>query len=364
MPRSPSLLLAVACLAVLAAAGAVAIGVATAGPAPAGALPPTAGSSTGQAATSPSPTPPPTRPGSTSTPAGATPDATGSAVARSDLPGAIASIGDSLSVAFDVEPGRFGPAREHSWVVGTDPADGVLSHHERLRALGASGLAVVDAAREGARIADAARQATLVVRGAADLVPGAEVYVTFELGANDICHGGVADMTPPARFAASLRAALAVLRDGTTVDGRSIPGLPAGSRLLVLSVPDVLQLRDLFAGNARARAIYTEFGVCRAALGADRTADELAAVAARLRAYDRILVEACDALAAAAADGADGLDCRHDLGGSPAASLAGATVTADDISTLDYFHPSLLGQARIAEGAWSAGYWSEAEPTP
>jgi hypothetical protein len=30
---------------------------------------------------------------------------------------------------------------------------------------------------------------------------------------------------------------------------------------------------------------------------------------------------------------------------------------ADDISSLDFFHPSLLGQSRIAALTWAAGYW-------
>jgi hypothetical protein len=84
-------------------------------------------------------------------------------------------------------------------------------------------------------------------------------------------------------------------------------------------------------------------------------------VAARLQAYDRILAEACDAIAGAQDDG---LDCRHDQDGDPSESFSGATVEAEDISTLDYFHPSLQGQARIAEGTWRASYWSGPESTP
>ena len=33
------------------------------------------------------------------------------------------------------------------------------------------------------------------------------------------------------------------------------------------------------------------------------------------------------------------------------------TFTVSDVSTRDYFHPSLSGQAKLAAGSWTVGYW-------
>jgi hypothetical protein len=80
------------------------------------------------------------------------------------LPALVGAIGDSLTVAVNAEP-RFGDQPAHSWVVGDDPADGVESHLERLRALGAEP-DVVMAARPGAAIGTAVAQAERVVAAA------------------------------------------------------------------------------------------------------------------------------------------------------------------------------------------------------
>jgi len=74
----------------------------------------------------------------------------------------------------------------YSWVLGTGVNDGVFSLLERFQALGASPT-VVDAATSGKKIADAVRQARLVVAAAKQLPTGATVFVTFELGTNDLC---------------------------------------------------------------------------------------------------------------------------------------------------------------------------------
>ena len=31
--------------------------------------------------------------------------------------------------------------------------------------------------------------------------------------------------------------------------------------------------------------------------------------------------------------------------------------TAGDVSTRDYFHPSVAGQAKLAAGTWAVGFW-------
>lgn len=67
--------------------------------------------------------------------------------------------------------------------------------------------------------------------------------------------------------------------------------------------------------------------------------------------YNSILLNACDTIQAT--DGASGrLYCR-----TGQALLSERDFTIGDLSTVDYFHPSLSGQAKMAAAAWSAGKW-------
>jgi lysophospholipase L1-like esterase len=210
-----------------------------------------------------------------------------------------------------------------------------------LRALGADPV-VVMAARPGAAIATAVSQAERVVAG----VPADGIaYVTFELGANDVCAPSLAASTDPVAFAEAVNAAFAVLADG----------LPAGSLLLVLSVPDITQLRAVLEDVPQATSLHRQYGVCTSVLGETVSLD---AVRERIAAYNDALVSACEAL-----DGSP-VDCRHDLAGPPSGSLFGAEFALEDLSSLDYFHPSLHGQARIAEVSWRLTPWSGTAAAP
>jgi lysophospholipase L1-like esterase len=269
-----------------------------------------------------------------------------------DLPDVMGAIGDSLTAAVDAGE-AFGPAPQHSWAVGDDPDDGVDSHRERLVALGATDLRVVDVSRSGARIEDGVRQATALVTAVDALEPAGSVYVTLVLGANDLC----GPLTPPDAFEEDLRRTVGILRDGVDVDDRQVPGLPAGSRLLMLSVPNVLTLREVFADDAEAQRFYARFRVCERALHPDATSSELERVAEHLEAYNAIIAATCDELDAAV--DVPGLSCRHDLDGDPTRSLTGAAFGREEISRIDFFHPSIAGQARIAEETWGLGYWGD-----
>jgi len=249
----------------------------------------------------------------------------------------VGAIGDSLTVAVNAS-GQLGDQPEHSWIVGDAPDDGVLSHLERLRAFGADP-AVVTAARPGAAIGSAPAQAAAVVATGRGLAAGETAYVTFELGANDVCAATLDDATPPDVFAAALAAAFETLSEG----------LPRGSTLVVLSVPDLTRLRTLLEDVPEARALHRRYGVCRSVLG-ERVAVDGARD--RIRDYNAALASACEALAGSP------IDCRHDQGGLPSGSLFGAVFELDELSALDRFHPSLAGQARIADETWPLSPWA------
>jgi lysophospholipase L1-like esterase len=296
-------------------------------PAAAATLQPTASASDPATPVPPSPTPAST--------------ATAAPISKSPaLPTMLAAIGDSYSQAWSVSTAYKRDHPQFSWVVGTAKKDGVFSLRERFEALG-DPVKVYDAATSGVKMSDALRQAQGVVGAAQGLPAGSTVYVTFELGINDLCDQ---PMTTAANLDAQLRAALEVLR----------AGLPHGSRILVLPVPDFARFSTITAGNSAARALFARraySSTCAPFLGTRGTVS-LPAAKAMLSAYDSSLSGVCSWIEAN--DGpSDKLHCRTAMG-----SLADSDWTIADLSTVDYFHPSLAGQARLADAAWKAGDWS------
>jgi lysophospholipase L1-like esterase len=279
------------------------------------------------ATTAPTPTPSPIP---TPTPAPTAPP----------LPALLGAIGDSYSQAWSVSPAYPRDHTQFSWVIGTDK--NVNSLLARFRALGATPT-VVDAATSGKTMADANRQAQLVVAAAGKLAPGRTAYVTFELGTNDLC-ASPDPMTDPSVFENQLRSAIATLR----------AGLPAGSRILMLPVPDFPHFRDITQANAAAKANLAEpanLNRCAPYLGLS-SPTALAAGDYYLAQYDAALKRACDDIDAN--EGATGrLNCAYAAG-----LLAGSDFVIGDLSTADYFHPSISGQARLAASAWRTGVWA------
>lgn len=228
------------------------------------------------------------------------------------LPDSIAVLGDSISRAMNARGEQFQEWPLHVWATGNDPADGIESHYERLRALDpALDVVAFNDARSGARMDALAEQAGEAVRQRAQ-------YVVLLLGANDVCA-----RTEPAVFAAQLDAGADVLSR-------------ADATVLVASVPDVARLAELYRGNETARAVWAAFRVCPGVLGADADLED---VRARTRAFN-------DALR----DEAAARGWRWDGG-----AVFDAAYAEGDVSTVDFFHPSLAGQARLADATWRAG---------
>jgi lysophospholipase L1-like esterase len=258
------------------------------------------------------------------------------------LPSLLAAIGDSYSQGYSVSPSNLGDHITFSWVIGSARNDGVFSLYERFKAIGGSPT-VVDAATSGQQMKDAPRQATLVVAAAKKLKPGQTAYVTFELGTNDLC----ADPDPktdPVSFGTDLATAVSTLR----------AGLPAGSRILMLPVPDFPHFYDITQASAAARAnlaLPKNSYRCPPYLG-DSGPFSMAQANDYLSRYDAALEGACNAISAT--DSPSGrLYCTYNAG-----LLADADFRIADLSTVDFFHPSLSGQARMAANAWAADVWS------
>jgi len=276
------------------------------------------------AADSPTPTPQPTAP---------------------QLPALLGAIGDSYTQAWSVSPAYRYDHPQFSWAVGTSKTDGVTSLFERFRALGASPV-VVDAATSGRTMDDASRQADLVMAAAKKLAAGKTAYVTFELGTNDLC-ASPNPMTDIVDFQVELRTALNTLRTG----------LPAGSRILMLSVPDFPHFHDITEADAAARAKLAAppSAQCAPYLGTNGPSSVTEADAL-LAQYDAALKGMCDDIDAKEGQ-AGKLYCTYN-----ASLLAESDFTLKDLSTYDYFHPSLSGQAKMAEDAWKADVWASLKP--
>jgi lysophospholipase L1-like esterase len=261
------------------------------------------------------------------------------------LPAMLAAIGDSYTQGYNVSTSALRDHPQYSWVVGTAKSDGVTSLLERFKALGASPV-VVDAATSGRKMIDAQRQVDLVVAEAQNLQRGQTAYVTFMLGINDLCDD---PKTPLADFTTQARTAVETLR----------VNLPPGSRLLMVPVPDYRHFRAITQADPTARAallLYKNSTRCAPFLGAN-SPTSIPDAEAILASYNAALKAICDEENAMTGPQVN-LHCTYneDL-------LSDRDFVIRDLSTVDYFHPSLTGQAKMAAAAWKADAWANGVAT-
>src|SRR5918994_7356422 len=236
--------------------------------------------------------------------------------AASGLPSSMAGIGDSITRATDVCC-WYGDHPPQSWSTGGGIFDGIRSHYERLRALNPNiyGRNFNDA-RAGAKMRDAQGQAQVAV------TQGAR-YVTILMGANDACTSSIATMTSVSDFRAQYTAAMNVLA----------AGLPPGSHVFVSIIPNIYQLWALFRNNPTAQFVWSIAQICQSMLSPANTEQHRQTVLARVRAFNQVLAEVC----------AQHFMCRFDDN-----AVFNYPFATSHVSRLDYFHPSLSGQAVLA----------------
>ena len=111
------------------------------------------------------------------------------------------------------------------------------------------------------------------------------------------------------------------------------------------SIPNIYQLRSVLQRNWVARFVWASAGICPSMLASTNTEIARQQVVAREAAFNQILSEACGQYT----------ECRWDGN-----STYNYQFSASQISTLDYFHPSLSGQAALAQLTWKASWWSGA----
>jgi lysophospholipase L1-like esterase len=236
-------------------------------------------------------------------------------------PHVLVATGDSITRAFDVDGSHFlKDAPAESWATGTDAR--VDSLATRLAARGA--VTSYNDAVTGAKMAALDGQLGTAASQGADAV-------TVELGANDVCTSSVSTMTPTATFSTQFETALQ----------HFIAARP-GATVAVSSIPNIYQLWSVLHTSSSARFTWALLGECRSMLASTATETQRQTVLAREKADNQALADVCGRYAA----------CRWDGG-----AVFATTFTAAQVSTVDYFHPNVSGQAVLASVAWTSGPW-------
>jgi lysophospholipase L1-like esterase len=271
-------------------------------------------------------------------------------------PRVMAALGDSITRAYNSDgPGcPTGPALDcpkNSWATGTNPL--VDSVRERLDAVSPGPLTAFNDAVSGARAVNLLSQAQVAASQDPD-------FVLIEIGANDAC---ATPPTPTAIYRSQVRDAIAVLVD-------------ANPKVYVqlMSIPDINQLRALFTNPPDQNALtrWSLFNVCQGLLAnplSTEQADEerRAAFREQVVAYNDALAEVCAEFRRCRWDGNAVFDSEFTTADvATVVNTGGINIPpfnqipifgpGNPNSTADYFHPSISGQGRLAEAAWSTTF--------
>jgi lysophospholipase L1-like esterase len=249
---------------------------------------------------------------------------TAAAVTSVALPNSMASTGDSITRGYDAtSSGCFlADCPQYSWSTGTST---VNSHYQRLLVANPqiSGQVYNDAKTGAKMTALDAQVKTAAGQGVQ--------YLTVMMGANDVCTSSRATMTPTATLRSQFQTALT---DFFAAD--------PNAHVFVSSIPNVYQLWSVLHTNATARNAWSSFKICQSMLASTNTEADRQAVLTQEQDDNAALAAVCGQFA----------NCKWD-------NLAtfNYQFAASDVSTIDYFHPSVSGQAHLAATTWSAGYW-------
>ncbi|MGC9497174.1 SGNH/GDSL hydrolase family protein [Streptomyces sp. WG7] len=237
-------------------------------------------------------------------------------------PASVAAVGDSITRGFDACM-VLSDCPEVSWATGSRAEVGSLA----VRLLGKTRAAERswNYAVTGARMADLAGQVTRAAARGPELV-------TVMVGANDACRETASAMTPVADFRTQFEEAMATLR-------RSLPK----AQVYVASIPDLKRLWSEGRTNPLGKQVW-KLGICPSMLGDADSMDSAAklrrnTVRERVQDYNEVLREVC----------AKDRRCRTDDG-----AVHEFRFGTDQLSRWDWFHPSVDGQARLAEIAYRA----------
>jgi hypothetical protein len=111
------------------------------------------------------------------------------------------------------------------------------------------------------------------------------------------------------------------------------------------AIPNLFQLWSTLHNNSSAEGIWS-FSTCQSMFAKSNTSADRALVLEREEADNGALATACKKHA----------NCRW-------YNLAAFKLkfTPNEVNDFDYFHPSLIGQNRLASITWAASWWPEAK---
>jgi lysophospholipase L1-like esterase len=241
-------------------------------------------------------------------------------------PRTMASTGDSMTRAYNTGWLPFTDNPAGSWSTGTDSR--VVSHRQRIDALSSSGkLAAYNDARSGARMADLNRQMAAAVSQKAQ-------YVTVLMGANDVCTSSEASMTTVVDFRTQFTTAMNTVTKGAP-----------NAVVYVVSIPDIHHLWEIYRDSFVARTVWNTLKICQSMLANPASTlqadvDRRTRVSQRNAELNAVLESVCAAYR----------QCHFD-----GYAVFNAEFTRSDVSSRDYFHASISGQAKLAELSWAVG---------
>jgi len=242
-------------------------------------------------------------------------------------PSSMASLGDSITRGYNA----CDPYVDCAWRSFSTGGSGLVnSHYLRILAKNAAinGHNSNDA-RTGAK-------ASAMPGQAATAVSQQVQYVTMLIGANDACTSSESTMTPVSTYRANIDSALKTLK----------AGLPS-ARVAVISIPDIYRLWSVGRTNAGALTAWSAYGICQSMLyraWSVSSADEARRKRVRQRVIDfnSQLAQACAAF---------GPYCDFDGN-----AVFNYRFTLSQLSSWDYFHPNVNGQAVLAQLSYAAGF--------
>jgi lysophospholipase L1-like esterase len=252
--------------------------------------------------------------------------ASSGAAAQTAPPDSMAATGDSITRAFNTGLIPFTGAPRNSWSTGSRTY--VWSHYRHILAVnpGILGRNFNDA-RSGAKMRDLAGQMAVANVQHVD-------YVTVLMGANDACASSESAMTSVQDFRAQFQQAMASVSSGSPQ-----------ALVYVVSIPNVYRLWQILHDNFYARVAWRLTGFCKSMLAnpsSTAPADEARRrrVRQRIVDYNEVLASVC----------LQSVMCRFDGN-----EVFEYPFHERDVSTRDYFHPSLEGQRVLAEVTWDVG---------
>jgi len=240
------------------------------------------------------------------------------------IPNSMAALGDSITQAYNSRS-FLASSPTYSWSTGSTSTVNSLYVRFLAQNPAISGknynYSVV-----GAKMSGLSTQASKVT--------ATTEYVTILIGANDVCTSSESTMTTVDTFRSQLTTAM------NTLKARA-----PNARVYVVSIPNIYNLWYVLKGNSSARLRWALYSICQSMLKNPTSTtktdtDRRLRVAARNVAFNTVLAEVCTAY---------GPNCSYDNN-----AVYNTSFLASDVSTLDYFHPSVAGQSKLAAAAWAA----------